>query len=48
MNNTRQKSGSGLGLSIVKDLVAKMNGTVSFESRPGLTRFIVELEGTSA
>jgi signal transduction histidine kinase len=45
MNTSRQKGGSGLGLSIVKKMVEQMNGTVDYESRPGLTTFRVNLPG---
>ncbi|MEO8655112.1 MAG: ATP-binding protein [Ramlibacter sp.] len=45
MNTSRQKGGSGLGLSIVKKMVEQMNGTVDYESRPGLTTFSVRLPG---
>jgi len=34
-NNTGEIQGTGLGLSIVKRYTELMNGTVSFESRPG-------------
>jgi len=31
----RQRSGSGLGLSISKALMERMSGEIGFESRPG-------------
>lgn len=43
MNTTRQKGGSGLGLSIVKAMVEGMGGRVGFESAPGHTCFWVAL-----
>ncbi len=45
MNTSRQKGGSGLGLSIVKKMVEQMNGSIDYESRPGLTTFRVILPG---
>lgn len=33
--NARQKSGSGLGLHIVRNIVAQHNGTVGFDDAPG-------------
>jgi signal transduction histidine kinase len=42
--NTRQKGGSGLGLSIVKQIVDRLGGTVGFLDAPGGgTVFYVEL-----
>ena len=38
---TGRAEGSGLGLSIVKNFVEAMAGTVSAESRPGRTVFTV-------
>lgn len=43
MNTTRQKGGSGLGLSIVKAMVEGMGGRVGFESAPGRTCFWLAL-----
>jgi PAS domain S-box-containing protein len=48
MNTSRQKGGSGLGLAIVKKMVEQMNGSVDYESRPGLTTFRVGLPGPAA
>jgi signal transduction histidine kinase len=42
--NARQKSGSGLGLHIVRNIVARHNGVVGFEDAPdGGTIFFVEI-----
>ncbi|MES2980442.1 MAG: ATP-binding protein [Pseudomonadota bacterium] len=43
MEATRDKGGSGLGLSIVKSLAENMQGRVGFESRPGMTCMQVDL-----
>jgi signal transduction histidine kinase len=48
MNTSRQKGGSGLGLSIVKKMVEQMNGSVAYESRPGDTTFSVSLPGAAS
>jgi PAS domain S-box-containing protein len=48
MNTSRQKGGSGLGLSIVKKMVQQMNGGVDYESRPGHTTFRVSLPGPAS
>jgi PAS domain S-box-containing protein len=45
---TRAKGGSGLGLSIVKAMAEQMNGSVDFESQPGLTTFHITLPGVRA
>jgi PAS domain S-box-containing protein len=43
-SNTRQKVGSGLGLSIVKEIVTRLGGNVGFDDAPGGgTIFHVEL-----
>jgi len=39
----RVEFGLGLGLPISKTLIANHGGRISFQSRPGLTRFLVEL-----
>jgi signal transduction histidine kinase len=36
-------SGSGLGLAIARELAVRMDGGITLESRPGLTRFTVSL-----
>jgi signal transduction histidine kinase len=35
VDTTRKKGGSGLGLSIVQDVLTLLNGTISLESKPG-------------
>lgn len=39
MQTTREKGGSGLGLSIVKRMTEQMGGSVGYDSRPGHTVF---------
>ncbi len=42
--NTRQKGGSGLGLSISKAIIEKLGGIIDYESEPGKkTTFFIEL-----
>ena len=48
MDNTRQAAGSGLGLSIVKEMVEKMGGEAGYESKPGRTVFHITLPGADA
>ena len=43
-----QASGSGLGLAIARELAGRMGGTVTCESRPGATRFTLELPAEPA
>jgi signal transduction histidine kinase len=43
-SDARQRGGSGLGLSIVRNIVARLGGTVGFEDAPGGgTIFYVDL-----
>jgi PAS domain S-box-containing protein len=44
MATSRTKGGSGLGLSIAKQMVEQMGGQIGFESRPGRTLFWVDLQ----
>jgi PAS domain S-box-containing protein len=47
MNTRRTKGGSGLGLSIAKQMTEHMGGSIGYESTPGRTCFHVTLpEGT--
>jgi signal transduction histidine kinase len=45
----RQTAGSGIGLSLVREIVIRHRGTARFESSPaGGTRVVVELPGARA
>ena len=37
--------GAGLGLAIAQELAERMNGRITLASRPGRTRFTLELPG---
>ena len=43
-SSTRQKGGSGLGLSIAKALIEGMGGTIGYQSAPGRTVFHLQLQ----
>jgi len=43
MNSRRTKGGSGLGLSIAKQMIEPMGGSIGYESEPGHTCFHVDL-----
>lgn len=47
-SDSRQKGGSGLGLSISRAIVESMKGTVGFESAPGRTIFYAVLPSVQA
>lgn len=45
---TNQSKGSGLGLYIVKEMIEKLNGTISVKSRvDSFTQFLIEIPNTS-
>jgi two-component system OmpR family sensor kinase len=46
-SRARASGGSGLGLSIVSAVVQALQGTVALDSRPGYTRFVVDLPASS-
>ncbi|WP_397407902.1 ATP-binding protein [Polaromonas sp.] len=48
MTDSRQKGGSGLGLSIAKEMVEHMGGSIGYESAPGRTVFHVTLPAAAA
>lgn len=48
MQSTREKGGSGLGLSIVKKMTEQMGGQVDYESEPGRTTFRVSFAQEAA
>jgi signal transduction histidine kinase len=42
--DNRQKGGTGLGLSIAKSLIERMNGRISFNTKPGIgTSFFIDI-----
>jgi signal transduction histidine kinase len=43
MHTSRQKGGSGLGLSIAKQMIEHMQGSIGYSSQPGCTTFHVIL-----
>lgn len=45
---TRAQGGSGLGLSIAKQMTEQMNGRIGFDSEPGRTTFFLNLPGVEA
>lgn len=47
MQSTREKGGSGLGLSIVKKMTEQMGGQVDYDSEPGRTTFRISFPGES-
>ena len=48
MQSSRQKEGSGLGLSIAKQIVENMHGSIGYNSQPGCTTFEVMLPEAGA
>lgn len=47
-SDTREKGGSGLGLSITKAIVEGLGGHIGFDSRPGETTFWIDLPRADA
>ena len=45
---SRDDGGAGLGLAISRDLVRQWGGTITAESRPGRTAFVIELTVSAA
>ena len=48
MNTRRTKGGSGLGLSIAKEMTQHMGGTIGYTSEPGHTCFFVTMPGAAS
>ena len=45
---TDKPSGSGLGLSIAQTVLARHQGSIQVESKPGMTKFLIHLPFTQA